>query len=224
MFCNHSMSSSARQICIYSANSATWASLCIPQNLVLPLMSPYPSTIVKGTPYWTYPKHKRQLFCTFKFVPEINELRILPDFDSLKFRVNNFNIANIKDRLVGMAYKLVERGETMVDMYSLDNEEFSIGVWSKMYSIGPVYFDSNQRLLLAFRNGGQVLIWGDSGPFTLYDPKTKETSINGTTGTSTFLRELGRWCYSYTPSLVCVLGMESMHNFSTKGELKQLTL
>ncbi|XP_017240078.1 probable F-box protein At5g47300 [Daucus carota subsp. sativus] len=82
MFC-HSISSRLRQICIYSTNSATWASLGIPQNLVLPgfmrWTSPGPSTIVNGTPYWSYPKsltlpgeiRKRQFFSTFKFVPEI---------------------------------------------------------------------------------------------------------------------------------------------------------
>ena len=61
MICYDSMLS-PRRICIYSTNSATWTSLCIPQNLMLPgptydcwpVMSPGPSTIVKGTPYWTY--------------------------------------------------------------------------------------------------------------------------------------------------------------------------
>ncbi|KAL1825910.1 hypothetical protein ACET3Z_012688 [Daucus carota] len=221
MLCCDPFLSPVGKISIYSANSATWASLCIPQNLVLPSMSRYPSTIVKGTPYWTYPKHKRKLFCTFKFVPEINELMILPDFDSLKFRVNNFNIANIKDRPVGMAYKLVEHGEanTMVDMYCMDDEDS--GVWSKMYSIGPVYFDSNQRLTQAFRNGGEILIRGQSDPFAFYDPKTKEIKSIATTRIIFKERELGAQCYSYTPSLVLVRGMESMHNFSTKEELNQ---
>ncbi|XP_017240081.1 putative F-box protein At3g17480 [Daucus carota subsp. sativus] len=218
MFC-HAIS---RQIFIYSTNSATWTSL--PGFMLW--MSPGPSTIVKGTPYWSYPisltlpgeKLKRKFFSTFKFVPEINEFRILPDLDSLKCRGNNFNIANIRDRLVGMAYKLVNRGEsnTMVDMYSLDDEESSSGVWSKMYSIGPVCLDSTQWLSQAFRNGGEILIRGDSGPCAFYDPKTKEIkSIAGTT--STFLREFGGRCYSYMPSLVRVRGMESMQNFSTNG-------
>ncbi|XP_017240091.1 putative F-box protein At3g17480 [Daucus carota subsp. sativus] len=223
MFCYDPMLSPARRICIYSTNSATWASLCIPQNLVLSPMPACPSTIVKGTPYWsTYPKnlafreHKRSIL---KFVPEINELRILPDFDPLKFRVNYFDIANIKDRLVGMAYKLNEHGEanTMVDMYCLDDEDSNIGVWSKMYSIGPVYLDFYQWPSQAFRNGGEILIRRPSDPFAFYDPKTKEIkSIAGTTSPSTSsLIELGRQCYSYTPSLVHVRGMESLQNFST---------
>ncbi|XP_017240095.1 probable F-box protein At5g47300 [Daucus carota subsp. sativus] len=240
LFCYDSMSSPARQICIYSTNSATWTSLCIPQNLMLPglhdsfWMLLGHSTIVKGTPYWscskslTLPgeKHERKFFWTFKFVPEINEFRILPDLDSLKCCGDTFSIVNIKDRLVGMTYNSVTHGGTnMVDMYSLDNEESSSGVWSKMYSIGPVYFCSNQRLLHAFRNGGEVLIRGNSGPFTFYDPKIKETKrIAGTTSsrtrTPTFFRELYGQCYSYTPSLVRVRGMESMQNFSTNGELK----
>ncbi|XP_017240094.1 uncharacterized protein LOC108212893 [Daucus carota subsp. sativus] len=240
MFCDDSMFSPPRKIYIYSTNSATWTCLCIPQNPMLPgphgcwWMSARNSTIVKGTPYWSYSKsltlpgekRERKFFCTFKFVPEINELRILPDFDSPKFRVNNFKIGNIKDRLVGMAYKLVEHGETMVDMYSLDDEVFGNGVWSKMYSIGPVYFDYNQRLLHAFRNGGEVLIEGYFGPLTFYDPKTKETkSIAGTTCTITFLWESdGQCCCTYTPSLVRVRGMESMHNFFTNGELKEFAL
>ena len=212
MFCYDSMSSPARQIFIYSTNSATWTSSCIPPGLddcwCLP---PCNYTIIKGTPYWTYSKsltlpgkkHKRKFFCTFKFVPEINELRILPDFDSLKCRGNNFYIVNIKDCLVGMTYKLGRRGgTTMVDMYCLDDEESGSGVWSKMYTIGPVYFDHNQRLLHAFRNGGEMLIRRHSGTFAFYDPKTKEIkSIAGTTSTSTFSV---RHCYSYTPSLVRV--------------------
>nr|XP_017240077.1 PREDICTED: putative F-box/kelch-repeat protein At3g17280 [Daucus carota subsp. sativus] len=208
MFCYDSMSSPARQICH--------------------------STIVKGTPYWscsnslTLPgeKHERKFFWTFKFVPEINEFRILPDLDSLKCCGDTFSIVNIKDRLVGMTYNSVTHGGTnMVDMYSLDNEEYSSGVWSKMYSIGPVYFCSNQRLLHAFRNGGEILIRGHSGTFAFYDPKTKEIkSIAGTTSTRIFFTELVGHRYSYTPSLVRVRGMKSMQNFSTNGELKEFTL
>ncbi|XP_017237881.1 uncharacterized protein LOC108210930 [Daucus carota subsp. sativus] len=227
MFCYDPMLSPARRICMYSTNSATWASLCIPQNLVFPSMSPCPSTIVKGTPYWTtYLKPLTlpgQKCSILKFVPEINELRILPDFDPLKFRVNIFDIANIKDCLVGMAYKLNEHGgtNTMVDMYCLDDEDSNSGIWSKMYSIGPVYLDSHQWPSQAFRNGGEILIRGPSDPFAFYDPETKEIKrIAGTTSPSTSLTDLGRQCYSYTPSLVRVRGMESLQNFSTKGELK----
>ncbi|XP_017240092.2 F-box protein At5g42460-like [Daucus carota subsp. sativus] len=240
MFCYDSISSPARQICIYSTNSATWTSLCIPQNLMLPGLRDYfwmllgHSTIVKGTPYWscskslTFPgeKHVLKVFRTFKFVPEINELRTLPDLDSLKCCGDTFSIVNIKDRLVGMTYNSVTHGGTnMVDMYSLDNEESGSGVWSKMHIIGPVNFGYNQRLLHAFRNGGEILIGGDSGTFACYDPKTKEIkSIVGTTSTRLSFRKFVGSRYSYTPSLVRVRGMKSIQNFSTKGELKEFAL
>ncbi|XP_017240964.1 putative F-box protein At3g17490 [Daucus carota subsp. sativus] len=240
MFCYDSILSPPRQIYIYSTNSTTWTCLCNPQNLMLPglhdsfWMLLGHSTIVKGTPYWscskflTLPgeKHVREFFWTFKFVPEINEFRTLPDLDSLKCCGDTFSIVNIKDRLVGMTYNSVTHGGTnMVDMYSLDNEESSSGVWSKMYKIGPVNFGYNQRLLHAFRNGGEILIGGDSGTFACYDPKTEEIkSIAGTTSTRFSFRKFVGYRYNYTPSLVRVRGMKSIQNFSTKGELKEFAL
>ncbi|KAK1356094.1 F-box domain-containing protein [Heracleum sosnowskyi] len=62
MFCfdSENRSRSPSQLCIYSFNSATWSRLPIPPHPMLrgPIsvarLMVHPSTIVKGTPYWSY--------------------------------------------------------------------------------------------------------------------------------------------------------------------------
>lgn len=233
IFCYEFIDAPPSQLCIYSTNSATWTPLRIPQNPRMPepiydddLMAP-PSTIVKGTPYWSYSKYlsfpgkknRRKSYFGFKFVPQVNEFRLLPHLDTLKLRAKNFNLVNIKDRLVGMAYKSVVYAETLVDIYYLDDEEDSSNaVWSKMYTIGPIYFGSMYQLSQCFRIGGEVLVRGFCGPFSFYVPKTKETKTIAESRSNCFGQ-----CYSYTPSLVCVQGMESLQSFSTKEGSRNTT-
>lgn len=103
-----------------------------------------------------------------------------------------------------MAYK--ERCQhSNVDIFSLDGESPS-GVWSKMYSIGPIDLSSGYwALKQGFKSGGEILIL-KAPIFSFYDPETKDTKdiIKSTCG-------LGFcWIFSYTPSLVRVQGMELM--------------
>ncbi|KAK1356095.1 hypothetical protein POM88_049351 [Heracleum sosnowskyi] len=75
------------QLCIYSFNSATWTRLRIPHHPMLtgPLRNPnlmvHPSTIVKGTPYWSYtecrtfPGKRRPLERTFFSLIVISEAK-----------------------------------------------------------------------------------------------------------------------------------------------------
>lgn len=109
---------------------------------------------------------------------------------------------------------------SLVDVYSLD-EESDNGVWSKMYTIGPINFRNQYgRLSKCFKNGGENLIVDDAGQLWFYDHKTTETK---------FIRSsyqyLVRSCYSYTPSLVSVEGMESVMVLPFQEmELKNLAL
>lgn len=120
----------------------------------------------------------------FKFLAENNELRPLPYLSCADIRGKGFNLVNVKDCLYGMAYE-----KECQD--SLDEESHN-GVWSKMLTIGPIDLQEKYWLLSqCFKNGGEILI-NKCGSFSLYDP---EISF--------------RRCYSYTPSLVCVQGMES---------------
>ncbi|KAL8092747.1 putative F-box/kelch-repeat protein At3g17280 isoform X2 [Apium graveolens] len=227
MFCYESTRTPPSQLCIYSFNSATWTRLCIPQHPKLrgPIANPnlmvHPSTIVKGTPYWsysenrTYPgkRHERKFFCTFKFVPEIKEFRFLPDFHTRSSDESNF-VVNADDRVVRMSYEKIRGEETLVKIYSLDNDDS--GTWSKMYTIGPMSLALGCWPSHCYKNGGEILIYKHRGPFSLYDPKTKETKeFDGSISTVNANRI--RMYYSYTPSLICVRGMESMQNLSIKN-------
>lgn len=211
---------------LYSSNSATWTQVpVVSTDSVLPNASVFglkgafggpagltpPSALVKGIPYWTYShylqlpgkKLRRKFITTFKFVAENNEFRLLPDLNTMKTRGKHFDIVNLKDSLVGMAYK--ERcQDSIVDIYSLDEESPS-GVWSKMYSIGPIDLScSYWSLSQGFKNGGEILIF-KAPIFSFYDPKTKDTKdIKSNCGLCY------SWIFSYTPSLVRVQGMELM--------------
>lgn len=213
---------------LYSSNSATWTQVpLVSTHPVLPNASVFglkdaigghaptrpPSALVKGIPYWTYShylqlpgkKLRRKFITTFKFVANNNEFRLLPDLNTSKTRGKRFNIVNIKDSLFGMAYK--ERCQhSNVDFYSLDDEESPSGVWSKMYSIGPIDLSAPYwGLSQGFKNGGEILIF-KAPVFSFYDPETKDTKdiikSNCGLGSSRI--------FSYTPSLVRVQGMELM--------------
>ncbi|KAL1812537.1 hypothetical protein ACET3Z_022602 [Daucus carota] len=229
LFCYDSATSGPSQICVYSSNSAIWTTLRVPPHSGLPvgrilksnlIMSP--STIVKGIPYWSYEKYlqldgkrrRRKLISTFKFLPQVNEFRVLPDLDALKTGKNRFHIVNIKDGLFGMAYN-VTGVKSLVDIYSLDDEESHCGgVWSKMYTVGPVDISyGGRQLSQCFKNGGDILIYGKRGPFNVYDPETGETKFVQSSDSGCLMA-----CFNYTPSLVCVPGMELMQESFTKEE------
>lgn len=131
-----------------------------------------------------------------------DELRLLPILDFDNFSHCKFDLVNIKDGLVGMVYKGNCR-DSLVDMYSFDTES-DIGVWSKMYAIGHLNLRNKySKLSKCFNCGGEILIV-DRGHLCFYDPETTEIK---------FIRSsqyVLRSCYSYTPSLVSVEGMESM--------------
>lgn len=125
LFCYDSFTSIPSQLCIYFSNSATWTTIpARPLDLYLNLIFfSLPLPLSKGIPYWSYQKYlhlpgKKKFISTFKFLPQINDFRFLPDLDSLKPRKNSFHIVNIKDSLFGMAYK--KKKKSLVDIYSLD--------------------------------------------------------------------------------------------------------
>lgn len=162
-------------------------------------------------------KNRKKFISTFKFVPENNEFRLLPDLDTLRIRGKNVDFVNVKDCLYGIAYK-IDSEENLVDMYSLDDEDSDTGVWTKMFTVGPLDIRYGEWLKShCYKNGGDILIRSSAGPISFYDRKRKETKIlkSGFYGTNAL-----DLCYSYMPSLVCVEGMESMHVFSVKCEVQ----
>ncbi|KAK1368719.1 F-box domain-containing protein [Heracleum sosnowskyi] len=96
LVCYDDDNTSPSQLLIYSTNSDTWTQLTTPPDSVLPngriflkLSTRPPSTIVKGIPYWKckhyvlWPGKKRRCWTAsvFKFLPETNEFRMLPDLN-----------------------------------------------------------------------------------------------------------------------------------------------
>ena len=101
--------------------------------------------------------------------------------------------------------------DSFVDIYSLD-EETQSGVWSKMYTIGPIDLYRKTWRLSQFRNGGEILIRREYSRVALYDPKTKQTKVLEGLNQHTL-----NLCFSYTPSLVSVQGMDSIQQFLKNG-------
>ncbi|XP_017233678.1 F-box protein At5g18160-like [Daucus carota subsp. sativus] len=237
---NHSTASSTR-FSVYSFKYGSWTGvpvnpdhsmLFVPSNFMTP-----PITIVKGLPYWgciTYfllpgMRRRRKFIFGYKFVAASNEFTMLPYLDSVRIRGKDFKFVNIKDCFVGLAYR-----DNMADIYSLDNESFDHGVWSKIYTIGPIN-NSLEALWPSncFENGGDNLVACPIGPVYICDPKTKKTEVlrcehkskhSVPRKCSTYIPALIlRLCFSYMPTLVCVQGMKTMQEFSVE-ESKKLTL
>ncbi|KAL8112953.1 hypothetical protein AgCh_020320 [Apium graveolens] len=161
-----------------------------------------PSTLVKGHPYWSYylengTNRRYTYISVLKFVGENDELRQLP---SLAIQgQKEFNFVNINDNLYGMAYKRGRKSSLV--------EESHCGVWSKIQSVGPISLCTRDWWLSqCFKNGEKVLIVR-SGTLSYYDLKTQETKFVNSNP------HLLNWCFNYTPSLVRVQGMVSMHEF-----------
>ncbi|KAL1827900.1 hypothetical protein ACET3Z_006312 [Daucus carota] len=189
---------------VYSYNSDAWSPLIVPDYFCPEYVFPFPCerevSIVKDCPYWTlYCRNWSDEFVVLKHLKfEIgsNEFRLLPEFQwkSGKFTT----LVNMMDRPSLMDYEQ-NSGNISVDVYSLDEEN---GVWSRMYSVGPIAnYGLRRNLSQGFKYGGEI-VFEAGGMFSYYDQETDR--IIPIPGESCFSAAS---CYRYTPSLVYLEGM-----------------
>ncbi|KAL1827902.1 hypothetical protein ACET3Z_006314 [Daucus carota] len=126
-----------------------------------------------------------------------NEFRLLPEFPH---NSRNFSVfVDMGDRPTWMQYVEDSGKINGVDVYSLDEEN---GVWSKIYSVGPIAnYGVERQLSQGFKYGGEI-VFQRCGIFSYYDNETDRISTPIQGESSDTAR-----CYRYTPSLVFLQGM-----------------
>lgn len=197
---------------VYSFKSDSWTDLTVPAKL-LPksgLCDLFTSaTIVKNYPYWAPPCFSTPgteyiYFASLKFDAGINEFKLLPKFhyERSNARGKDFKFVNMNDCLALMVYEPAAL-ISLVDVYSL--EEKGSGVWTKMYSLGPLNFHEPGFLTQGFQYGGEI-VFDVFGKIFCFDYKTDTIKrIQKSTDIHLVI------CYGYTPSLVFLPGMKSVY-------------
>ncbi|KAL1827898.1 hypothetical protein ACET3Z_006310 [Daucus carota] len=117
---------------------------------------PGEASIVKDCPYWTlYRRPCSDEFAALnalKFETGSHEFKLLPDFRCKSGE--NVILVDMMDRPTLMDYEQDSRNIS-VDVYSLDEEN---GVWSKIYSVGPIAnYDLKRNLSQGFKYGGEIV-------------------------------------------------------------------
>ncbi|XP_074364445.1 putative F-box protein At1g19160 [Apium graveolens] len=215
-----------RSATVYYSNSDSWINLLVPENVYVlqdrGKISNSCITTIKDCPYWTFHRYKhnrhpdeqRQIVSTtfyltaVKFDTGSNEFNLLPEF--------HFDL-NLLEGFYGFSYQFVDMNDcltlivddwnsskSMLDIYSLNGEE-GFGVWSKMYTFGPLKFGLG-CVSQGFHDGDEILLH-NHGLFSCYDHKTdtiKRVSTTSTTGSVVS-------CFRYTPSLAFLEGMKSVY-------------
>lgn len=190
-------------VIVYGSNSDSWSGLVVLDTFVGKHFMPNPAVIVKGCPYWTardgtWTPGSGYGGFVVKFESESSQFKefVLP---SQITRRECYNVVNVEDRLVVMAY--YQMSGTNVHVFHLDEE---CGDWIKTYTFEPIDVFLNE-FLLCFKYGGEIVC---NNANRLYDPKTNEIKVIG-----------DGYCdhksgCSYTPSLVFLQGMERLHTQS----------
>ncbi|XP_074349623.1 F-box/kelch-repeat protein At3g23880-like isoform X1 [Apium graveolens] len=181
---------------VYTSNSDSWIGLDIPDTFFIRCIMGSTATIVRGCPYWTATTGYDKFVLKFESASNHFKEFMLP---SQITSTHRYNVVNIKDSLATMAY--LQLPGAMVDVFHLDEE---YGVWSKTYTLGPIHC-CLATLSQCFKYGDEVVF---NIAKLLYDPKTKGVKVIGD-GYWDFVRG-----YSYTPSLVSLLGMKPLHTES----------
>ncbi|KAL1804331.1 hypothetical protein ACET3Z_032978 [Daucus carota] len=195
---------------VFSANSS-WSSprnslfnevWCVGRGL--------PIAIVSGVPYWTYCRGTLKLFKFDVISKDFRELPELHLFDSKK----DVSVVNLKECLSALVYDYVQSINSLVDVHCFDK---GLGVWSKMYSVGPINGDMfscgwsdmqnvrvTGKLLGCFKHGGEIVFSANS-KYRCYDHKTDE--IRNLRSQEGYTHK----CFSYKASLIFLKGMKPQH-------------
>lgn len=225
-----------RSATVYSSCSDSWFDIIVPEH-VFPKNRGYtdvsnwsikkhtvPTTIVKDCPYWTFVRYadrppfsvqltvpKAESLIAVKFDVGSNKFKSLLEFyfDLSAHKVSmavNYEIVEMNDCFTVMVYD-GNSSYCMVNIYSL-NEEEGCGVWTQIFSIGALDFDtqsSNVSMLHGFKYGAEI-VFHDGGTYFCYDHRTDTVKrLRSTTISSIAI------CFRYTPSLVFLEGMKSVH-------------
>ncbi|WOH16439.1 hypothetical protein DCAR_0935992 [Daucus carota subsp. sativus] len=196
---------------IYSCNLGSWSSprnslfnevWCVGRGL--------PIAIVSGVPYWTYCRGTLKLFKFDVISKDFRELPELHLFDSKK----DVSVVNLKECLSALVYDYVQSINSLVDVHCFDK---GLGVWSKMYSVGPINGDMfscgwsdmqnvrvTGKLLGCFKHGGEIVFSANS-KYRCYDHKTDE--IRNLRSQEGYTHK----CFSYKASLIFLKGMKPQH-------------
>ncbi|XP_017225485.2 F-box/kelch-repeat protein At3g23880 [Daucus carota subsp. sativus] len=172
-----------------------------------------PCAIVSGVPYWTYSWYSRGTVKLFKFDVVSKDFKKVPEL--YLFDENKFIVVNLKECLSALVYDYAQSISSLVDVHCFDE---GLGVWSKMYSVGPINGDlfcrgwSNMHnvrvitgeLLGCFKHGGEIVFSANS-KYRCYDHKTDETrDLHKPKGDT-------EQCFSYIASLFFLEGMKPQH-------------
>ena len=197
---------------VYSCNLGSWSS---PRNSLFTEVwwdnHGLPSAIVSGVPYWTYSWYSRGTIKLFKFDLISKDFRKVPELYLLDHK--NFIVVNLKECLSALVYDYA-LVNIFVDVHCFDE---GLGVWSKMYRVGPINGDMFSRgwglmynvhvsgeLLGCFKHNGEIVFSANS-KYKCYHHKTnKITDLHSQEG---YTEE----CFSYKASLIFLEGMKPQH-------------
>lgn len=188
------------QAVIYSSETDSWINIVgskFSEHMISCLMCWLPSVIVKGICYWDSCATSHQVI---KFEPKNNELTY---FTVPRFR-ECYKLVNLNDRLARVEYASV--GEDIMDVYFF-NEECC--TWSKIYTTNIGIYDL-KSINSCFRNGRMVVFNMKHQKYSLCDLKSNETKGLACSYDKKYTYYFISG-FSYTPSLVALEGMKSLH-------------
>lgn len=224
------LSDDLRSAIVYCSGLDTWCDVSIPDNVFqkVGFEESRPIVIVKGCPYWTlsrymYDKHTYRdrefsfliaaSLCVVKFNAETSLFSVSPEFHFDGTEIEGgyqfcHQFVDMKDSLTLIVYDR-NRADCVVDICSLVGEEEGCGVWSKMYTLGPLQFNARGwyvSLSQGFKYDGEIL-YHENGMFSCIDPETGEIKrLRGTNFTDYDIS-----CFRYEPTLFFIQGMNSVH-------------
>lgn len=192
---------------VYSSETDSWINIVgskIPQpkfKVEIHISCWRPSVIVKGICYWDHcaPAVSNQVL---KFEPKNNEFT---HFTVPCFR-KSYKLVNLNDCLARVEYA---SADDIMDVYFLGEE---CCTWSKIYTTNMGIYDF-KLIQSCFRNGRMVVLFHRKRrEYCFYDPKSNETKGLACSYDKKLYMSAFDDGFSYTPSLVALQGMKSLHS------------
>lgn len=218
------VSSDSRFASVYNSDSDDWIDISVPHNVFRRKKRNFVEgyiTIVKDCPYWPFTEYAASdmydmivessvtSLTLVKFDTGSNEFKVLPEFyfDTSERGETCAYTTKFVDMKDCLSLILYDRNslKCMLDIYSLNGEE-ECCVWSKMYRIGPLDFIRPHWVVSQGFYNDEIVFY-DHKIFSCYDRKTETIRHLGTNSKPVAYFS----CYRYTPSLVFLKGMRSVH-------------
>lgn len=180
---------------VYSCKTDRWSKIFVPKltSAISGDFFWFPSAIVKGISYW---KSSVTSCKILKFEARNNQLTYLDTSRVL----GTYSLVNLNDCLARINYS--QDGSGPMDVHTFDEES---SLWSKIYTFNTERTNF-QNFSTCFKSGALIIAF--DGKYHLYDFKSNEFKrfgcYNGTEGFA--LRG-----FSYTPTLVVLVGMKPLH-------------